>query len=197
MIAEIRPEIGTLNERRTPNDRGFLGSLSETYDVPEGAPVTFNRPIRIKQTDYTNDTTDWIAEMLTRHGITYEFVPISFKDSIHDKTYYEYVDLVVHGEVFERNVTLGFEQFMSNEYSPPHKVIPYMEGLAERIERYDELPFEDWLSLHQEIERELKEKSYFIPLYNEERTIPFPVELKDVCVDLFGYFDFAKLWIPS
>lgn len=197
LIAEIRPEIGTRNERRTPNDRGFLGSLSETYDVPEGAPVTFDRPIRIKQTDFTNDTTDWIAEMLTRHGIAYEFVPISFKDSIHDKTYYEYVDLVVHGEVFERNITLGFEQFMTNEYSPPHKVFPYIEGMAERIEQYDELPFEDWLPLHREIERELKEKSYFIPLYNEERTIPFPVELKDVCVDLFGYFDFAKLWIPS
>jgi len=36
-----------------------------------------------------------------------------------------------------------------------------------------------------------------ISLDNEERTIPFPVELKDVCIDIFGYFDFAKRWIPS
>ncbi|EPE60506.1 extracellular solute-binding family 5 domain protein [Exiguobacterium sp. S17] len=43
----------------------------------------------------------------------------------------------------------------------------------------------------------MKESSYFISLYHEERTIPFPVELKDVCIDIFVYFDFAKLWILS
>ena len=197
LIAEMRPDVGALDSRKIPNDRGFLGDASETYRIPEGAPVSFDRPIRIKQTDFMSSVSDWIADILTRHGIDYVWVPVSFEDTIHDASYFEHVDLIVHGEVFERNMILGFEQFLTSDYSPPCKLLRHIDGMTERVRQYDEVAFEDWLPLHQQIERELKEGSYFIPLYNEERTIPFPVELKDVCVDLFGYFDFAKLWIPS
>ncbi|MFL9652016.1 ABC transporter substrate-binding protein [Exiguobacterium chiriqhucha] len=197
LIAEIRPDVGSLDDRKIPNDRGFLGDASETYEIPEGPAVTFDRPIRIKQTDFTSTVSMWIADMLTRHGISYEWVPVRFKDTIHDTTYFDRVDLIVHGEIYERNISLGFEQFLTSDYSPPRELLRHIDGMTERIRQYDELPFEDWLPLHQQIERELKEGSYFIPLYNEERTIPFPVELKDVCIDIFGYFDFAKLWIPS
>ena len=58
-------------------------------------------------------------------------------------------------------------------YAPPRRLLRHIDGMTERVRQYDELPFEDWLPLHQQIERELKEGSYFIPLYNEERTIPF------------------------
>ncbi|WP_445002152.1 ABC transporter substrate-binding protein [Exiguobacterium alkaliphilum] len=197
LIAEIRPDVGSLDDRKIPNDRGFLGEMSEPYQVPDGPAVTFDRPIRIKQTDFTSTVSIWIADMLTRHGIKYEWVPVSFKDTIHDTSYFKEVDLLVHGEIFERNISLGFEQFLTSDYSPPRELLRHIDGMTERVRQYDELPFEDWLPLHQQIERELKEGSYFIPLYNEERTIPFPVELKDVCIDIFGYFDFAKLWIPS
>lgn len=197
LIAEIRPDVGSLDDRKIPNDRGFLGERSEPYQIPDGPAVTFDRPIRIKQTDFTSTVSIWIADMLTRHGIQYEWVPVSFKDTIHDTSYFEKVDLLVHGEIFERNISLGFEQFLTSDYSPPRELLRHIDGMKERVRQYDELPFEDWLPLHQQIERELKEGSYFIPLYNEERTIPFPVELKDVCIDIFGYFDFAKLWIPS
>lgn len=197
LLAEIRPHVGSLDSRKIPNDRGFLGEASETYQIPEVAAVTFDRPIRIKQTDFTSTVSIWIADMLTRHGIDYEWVPVSFKDTIHDTSYFDYVDLIVHGEIYERNISLGFEQFLTSDYSPPRRLLRHIEGMPERVRQYDELAFEDWLPLHQQIERELKEGSYFIPFYNEERTIPFPVELKDVCIDLFGYFDFAKLWIPS
>lgn len=197
LIAEIRPDVGLLDDRKIPNDRGFLGDASEAYEIPDGPAVTFDRPIRIKQTDFTSTVSMWIADMLTRHGISYEWVPVSFKDTIHDTTYFDRVDLIVHGEIYERNISLGFEQFLTSDYSPPRELLRHIDGMTERVRRYDELPFEGWLPLHQQIERELKEGSYFIPLYNEERTIPFPVELKDVCIDIFGYFDFAKLWIPS
>ncbi|WP_215190672.1 ABC transporter substrate-binding protein [Exiguobacterium sp. s6] len=197
LIAEIRPDVRSLDNRKIPNDRGFLGDASETYQLPDGPVVTFDRPIRIKQTDFTSTVSMWIADMLTRHGIAYEWVPVSFKDTIHDTTYFDRVDMLVHGEIYERNTSLGFEQFLTSDYSPPRRLLRHIDGMTERVRQYDELPFEDWLPLHQQIERELKEGSYFIPLYNEERTIPFPVELKDVCIDIFGYFDFAKLWIPS
>lgn len=197
LIAEIRPDVGSLDNRKIPNDRGFLGDASETYEIPEGPAVTFDRPIRIKQTDFTSTVSMWIADMLTQHGISYEWVPVSFKDTIHDTTYFDRVDLIVHGEIYERNISLGFEQFLTSDYSPPRELLRHIDGMTERVRQYDGLPFEDWLPLHQQIERELKEGSYFIPLYNEERTIPFPVELKDVCIDIFGYFDLAKLWIPS
>ena len=197
LIAEIRPDVVTLKGRKQPNDRGFLGEASEAYRVPEGPPVVFDRPIRIKQTDFMSVVSDWIAAMLTRHGIAYEWVPVSFEDTIHHAHYFDEIDLIVHGEVFERNTILGFEQFLTSDYSPPCKMLPFIEGMTERVRQYDEIPFDEWLPLHQAIERDLKERSYFIPLYNEERVIPFPVELKDVCIDLFGYFDFAKLWLPS
>lgn len=197
LIAEIRPDVGSLDNRKIPNDRGFLGDASETYQLPDGSAVAFDRPIRIKQTDFTSTVSMWIADMLTRHGIAYEWVPVSFKDTIHDTTYFDRVDMLVHGEIYERNTSLGFEQFLTSDYSPPRRLLRHIDGMTERVRQYDELPFEDWLPLHQQIERELKEGSYFIPLYNEERTIPFPAELKDVCIDIFGYFDFAKLWIPS
>ncbi|WP_058765588.1 ABC transporter substrate-binding protein [Exiguobacterium chiriqhucha] len=197
LIAEIRPDVGSLDDRKIPNDRGFLGDASEAYQLPDGPVVTFDHPIRIKQTDFTSTVSMWIADMLTRHGIAYEWVPVSFKDTIHDTTYFDRVDLLVHGEIYERNTSLGFEQFLTSDYSPPRRLLRHIDGMTERVRQYDELPFEEWLPLHREIERELKEGSYFIPLYNEERTIPFPVELKDVCIDIFGYFDFAKLWIPS
>lgn len=197
LIAEIRPEISSIDPQKTPNDHGFLGMESESYCIPKGPPVAFNRPIRIKQTDYTYKVSEWIAKMLERHGIDYEWVPVSFEDTIHDASYYESVDLIVHGEIFERNTTLGFADFLTNDYSSPCWLLPHIDGMTKRVKQYDELPFEEWLPLHREIERDLKEGSYFIPLYNEKRTIPFPVELKDISIDMFGYFDFAKLWIPS
>ncbi|MFY7752392.1 MAG: ABC transporter substrate-binding protein, partial [Exiguobacterium acetylicum] len=65
------------------------------------------------------------------------------------------------------------------------------------IEQYDATPFEDWLPIHQAIERHLIDESYFIPFYHDTRLIPYPIELQNITIDSFGYFDFSKLWISN
>ncbi|WP_449403567.1 hypothetical protein [Exiguobacterium artemiae] len=49
------------------------------------------------------------------------------------------------------------------------------------------------MRLHQTVERYLIDSSYFIPLYDDTRIIPFPIELQNITIDSFGYFDFSKL----
>ncbi|ASI35287.1 ABC transporter substrate-binding protein (plasmid) [Exiguobacterium sp. N4-1P] len=197
LIASVRPFISQCNERSQPNVRGFLGEFSQEYIVPDGPPVTFDRPIRIKLTDFTENVTYWLCEMFDRQHIPYEFVPVGFKESITNLHAFADIDLAIHAEVFERNLTVAFHQFLTNEYSPPAKLYRQMPEMDRRIQQYDDTTFEDWMPLHQSFERYVIDASYFIPLFDDTRLIPYPIELQNLVIDSFGYLDFSKLWIPT
>ncbi|HCN59396.1 MAG TPA: ABC transporter substrate-binding protein [Exiguobacterium sp.] len=197
LIAAIRPSIQSVSERSFPNDRGFLEQFSSVHPLPDGPAVTFTQPLRIKLTDFTDKVTRWLCETLDAHGIPYEFVPVGFKESITNFHAFETIDLAVHAEVFERNLPVAFHQFLTNDFSPPAKLFHRMPDMETWLTQYDETPFEDWMVLHQAVERHLIDSSYFIPLYDDTRIIPFPIELQNITIDSFGYLDFSKLWISS
>lgn len=197
LVAEVRGGIHDFHERAQPNDCGFLESYSQPYTVPDGPAVLFTQPIRIKLTDFTDKVTRWLCQRFDQDGIPYEFVEVGFEESITDFHAYDTIDLAIHAEVFERNIQYAFYQFMTNTFSPPIRLFQQIPEMLKSLEQYDATPFEDWLPIHQTIERYLIDESYFIPFYHDTRLIPYPIELQNITIDSFGYFDFSKLWISN
>ncbi len=148
-------------------------------------------------TDFTDKVTRWLCQRFDQDRIPYEFVEVGFEESITDFHVYDTIDLAIHAEVFERNIQYAFYQFMTNTFSPPIRLFQQMPEMLTWIEQYDTTPFEDWLPIHQTIERYLINESYFIPFYHDTRLIPYPIELQNITIDSFGYFDFSKLWISN
>jgi len=105
------------------------------------------------------------------------------------------VDIFVHGEVFESNQNFSFYHFLKNGFSPLSPILEKNEEITKLIEKYKQIPFDNWTALNLEIEKELINQSIMIPLYYQKRYIPFSTDIRNIKIGHFGYVDFSKVWV--
>jgi SgrR family transcriptional regulator len=122
---------------------------------------------------------------------------VSFRDALYDPKVKMGADLFIHGEIFEMNQNFSYFFFLKNSFSPLHCLIEKSEYLQQVVEDYTTTPFEQWNSLHLQIEQYMKDESLCVPLYYTKRQIPFSINLMNVEIKHFGYVDLTKLWTKN
>ncbi|MED3795450.1 ABC transporter substrate-binding protein [Niallia alba] len=195
IIAKNRPTIGDLSPRLIPNDRSIMVGQEQTLTTPKTKRPKFSNPIVIRGARHTANTTQWLAEIFEKENIPIEIQWFSFADTLmkHPKTLD--VDIFVHGEVFESNQNFSFYHFLKNGFSPLSPILEKNEEITKLIEKYKQIPFDNWTALNLEIEKELINQSIMIPLYYQKRYIPFSTDIRNIKIGHFGYVDFSKVWV--
>lgn len=198
IIASRRHELQTVNTRITGNHEGCLVGLSTRYDMT--APVKrpkLTRPLRLQFVNYTSDTTHWLRDQLVEAGLEVELEEISFRDSVYKAHVRDRADFFIHGEIFELNQNFSYYFFLKNCYSPLRHLVDSDPMLREKLCAYDVVSFEEWESLHLDVERYLINESLCVPLYYVKRRIPFSINLRNIEMKHFGYIDLAKVWMKQ
>jgi SgrR family transcriptional regulator len=195
LIDENRSQISTIDSRISENNSGCLIGYSKPYSIPKIALPSLSKPLRMKYTGYAKDVSYWLKSILEHAGLCTELEEVSFHDALYHDHLKAEADLFIHGEIFELNQSFSYFNFIKNNLSPLRKLTqsdPYLQKL---IQAYDELPFEQWISQHLQIEKYLIEKSLCVPLYYSKRQIPFSINLMNVEIKHFGYVDLSKIWM--
>ncbi|MCM3124251.1 ABC transporter substrate-binding protein [Mesobacillus sp. AQ2] len=197
VIDRHRHELPEVDGRITGNNEGCLIGLSRPYTMPEFTKPSLSAPLKMIYVNYTTNTSLWLKEKLEEAGLDVEMEEVSFRDALYDPKVKMGADLFIHGEIFEMNQSFSYFFFLKNSFSPLHCLIEKSEYLQQVVEDYTTTPFEQWNSLHLQIEQYMKVESLCVPLYYTKRQIPFSINLMNVEIRHFGYVDLTKLWTKN
>ncbi|WP_342598271.1 ABC transporter substrate-binding protein [Psychrobacillus sp. FSL H8-0483] len=195
VISKYRHEISEVDPHILPNSQGCLIGQSKSYHVKEVTRPNIEKPLVLKEVNYTKNTTFWLKDVLEKEGVPIETKWVSFADNISNRAENSCVDLFIHGEVFEMNQNFSFFHFLMNGYSPLAEILRNDEKYRSYLAEYARTPFEEWTSLNVRVEQALIEDSIIIPLYYAKRHIPFSADLMNINIKHFGHVDFSKLWV--
>ena len=195
IISKHRHDIVRVHSRAMPNYKSCLIGQDQSYSVPKVKCPNFTGTLIMKLVNHTEQTTQWLKEILDAEGVPVEIKWISFEDSVTNSEENQQIDLFIHGEVFEMNQNFSFYQFLKNGYSPLANILKTDNTLTKYLNEYALTPFPEWTALNLKVEKALLESSTMIPLYYEKRQIPFSVDLMNISIKHFGYVDFSKLWV--
>ena len=195
IISKYRHEINTADDRLLPNEEGCLIGISTPYELHNIPRPKFKKPIILKLVKYTNKSSHWLKEILTKNGIPVDIITVSFKDNLLNRELNPKTDLYIHGEIFEMNQNYSFFHFLMNGYSPLATVLKGQKKYQNKLKEYAITPFEEWTALNKEIDRMLIEDSLVCPLYYSKRHIPFSADLMNIKIKHFGFVDYSKLWV--
>ncbi|MFC7371091.1 ABC transporter substrate-binding protein [Fictibacillus iocasae] len=193
IIASNRHSISSFNSRAQSSD--YVCQSSLPFQIAEVSRPVFTKPLVIRTTEHTLNTTNWLLSCLEKGGVPVETMHLPFRDTWTRREMSQQVDLFVHGEIFELNEEFSFYNFMKNGYSPLEMIVQTEYEIERRLNRYHTTPFKEWPLLNAELESYLAKESIMIPIYSEKRNIPFSSELMNVQIKHFGYVDFSKLWV--
>ncbi|MBT2680629.1 SgrR family transcriptional regulator [Bacillus sp. ISL-35] len=197
VIDRHRQELPDVDGRITGNNEGCLIGLSRPYTMPDLPKPSLTAPLRMIYVNYTTNTSLWLKEKLEAAGLDVEMEEVSFQDALYNPKVKMGADLFIHGEIFEMNQSFSYFFFLKNRFSPLHYLIERSDFFQQKVQDYTTTPFEQWSSLHLQIEQYMKDESLCVPLYYTKRQIPFSINLMNVEIKHFGYVDLTKLWTKS
>lgn len=195
IISKYRHEINTADDRLLPNEEGCLIGISTPYELHNIPRSKFKKPIVLKLVKYTNKSSHWLKEILTKNGIPVDIITVSFIDNLLNRELNPKTDLYIHGEIFEMNQNYSFFHFLINGYSPLAAVLKGQKKYQIKLKEYAITPFDKWTALNKEMDRMLIEDSLVCPLYYSKRQIPFSSDLMNIKIKHFGFVDYSKLWV--
>ncbi|KAA0547076.1 ABC transporter substrate-binding protein [Bacillus sp. BGMRC 2118] len=195
LLIKKRQSIHEYDTRAVPNDGSCIAGQQQKLECLNPIRPIFDLPIVVRIADHMKLSSDWLIDTLRNDGIPIEVQHISFAESTNNDPSIQNVDLFMHGEVFELSQELSFYNFLTNGFSPLTPILSNDTYWKVKLETYKQTPFEHWLPLILQTEKELIESSIMIPLFNEKRQTPLAAHLMNINISHFGYLDFSKLWV--
>ncbi|MBY6036494.1 SgrR family transcriptional regulator [Fictibacillus nanhaiensis] len=146
---------------------------------------------------FSHEDASWLQERAEKIGLKLELHPFPLNDY-----YKEHVtadsDMIIMGEMFENNVVLAFINFFKHKASFVNRFLAgeeeaYVQQLVDCLmdEEDERIQYE----IMDEIEQYLYEKRLLLNSYHIYRKKSFPLSLKNVSMNSFGWADFRKLWV--
>ncbi|MCH4825187.1 ABC transporter substrate-binding protein [Planococcus halocryophilus] len=194
----IRKEIHTILaivKNSTDNNRGFLVNDSTPYTVKKPLILPDSQPLILATSRFTQKLTEQVKEVLEGGGLKVELLLMEHEKYVSAKTSELEADLFISREHFSLDQNLSFYLYFKAGYSQISDLMEKNEVVTEILSAYAEIPVENWLPLHLEIEREVISNSWLVPLYFNQRKISYPSELMGISAINYGYADYSKLWI--
>ncbi|TAA70499.1 ABC transporter substrate-binding protein [Planococcus salinarum] len=197
----IRKKIGlilNIIKNSTENNRGCLLNESLPYIVPKSETLKLAQPLVLAASKFTLKLAEQVKKVLEDGGIQVNLLILEHEEYVSIKCSELEADLFISREHFSLDQNLSFYLYFKAGYSQISDLMEMNEVVAQTLSVYPETPVENWLPLHLKIENEVFSNSWMVPLYFNQRHIPYPPEMMGIKTTNYGYADYAKIWIkPS
>ncbi|SFD39310.1 DNA-binding transcriptional regulator SgrR of sgrS sRNA, contains a MarR-type HTH domain and a solute-binding domain [Bacillus sp. OV194] len=170
----------------TSLDRAIALLSKSSY---QGETLTF------KYLDYTSEglrEAEWLQKRFSEAGISVELSSYSLLDPQPLDA-----EILSKGEVLERDTQYGFLSFIKSERSMrtllSEEQIKILDEYLARFKREESYEKRDLIL--EEIEKYLEDEKILLHMYHIAKEWNYPVLLKGVRLNDFGWADFRKLWV--
>lgn len=179
-----RSKLSAFHPASIDRARGLLSKSSY-----QGETLTF------KYLDYTSEglrEAEWLQKTFSRAGISVELSPYTLLDPQPLDA-----EILSKGEVLERDTQYGFLSFIKSERSMRTLLSEEQIGiLDDHLARFTrEESYEERDLILEEIETYMEDEKILLHLYHIAKQWNYPVLLKGVRLNDFGWADFRKLWV--
>ncbi|UTH13449.1 ABC transporter substrate-binding protein [Macrococcus equipercicus] len=186
----------------------YLRQTSERKNIAKAAPtilkqsryfsrtpeLTSGFTVRLVYPSYIRKLMNDVRQLLKRHHIEVELIPVTIDEAIHSRLDYS-ADYYLHGAFLNGAEHYEYFSLLFQHKAMQHHLPAQYPALKDIFESYITSPTATWSRRHIIVDRALEKRHLLIPLFNNQKTLYVPQKLHSARIVLHGFYNWDEVYI--
>ncbi|GGB10822.1 hypothetical protein ERX37_09520 [Macrococcus hajekii] len=186
----------------------YLRQTTERKNIAKSAPAVLsysryfrhqpelleNFTVRFVYPSYIRKLMNDVKHLLKRYNIQVELIPVTIDDALHSQLDYK-GDYYIHGAFLNGAEHYEYFSFLFQNNATQYHLFAQYPRLTTIYHHYLKSPVSRWSRLNRIVDRELERRHLLIPLFNNQKTVYIPHNLRNARIVLHGFYNWSEVYI--